>query len=113
MKDYMTRWTGREPSWDVMLRERAITHRPERTRSVRPLSAREVAAVRKATRAVLAGPGSPSAYTILEPFDQGHGAFDSRHLDLLREVERRVAARRGGTPIEVVFTSAEPELAGV
>lgn len=96
MADYGFRWNGREPSWDVMLRERAVTHRHERSREIRPLTEAESKAVREAIRAVLRGPGAPSAYGILERFDQGEGAFDSRHLDLLREVERRVSERRGG-----------------
>jgi hypothetical protein len=96
MSEYGTRWSGREPSWDVMLREREVTRRVERERRVSPLTAAEARAVREAIRAVLRGPGAPSAYGILRRFDQGAGAFDSRHLDLLREVERRVSERRGG-----------------
>jgi len=114
MMEHGSRWNGREPSWDVMVRERAVTRRVERQRPVPPLTAAEAKAVREAIRAVLRGPGAPSAYGILRRFDSGDGAFDSRHLDLLREVERRVSEQRGGRAGTMAAEQAgELELVGV
>jgi hypothetical protein len=114
MTEYGSRWNGREPSWDVMLRERQVTRRLERERRVPPLTPAEARAVREAIRAVLRGPGAPSAYGILKRFDGGDGAFDSRHLDLLREVERRVSERRGGRAgTRAAERAADLELVGV
>jgi hypothetical protein len=112
MADYGSRWSVREPSWDVILRDRSASRRIEHARDVRPLTTAESAAVREATRAVLGGSGS--AYAILEPFDYGGGAFDSRHLDLLREVERRLCALRDGTDVPAESDlEPEPQPAGV
>lgn len=96
MRDGGSPWAELDPSWDVAVRDRAASRRRQRERSVRPLTADELEAVARATSVVL-GDGQPSsAYRLLRPFDGGSGAFDSRHLDLLREVHRRVAEERTG-----------------
>ncbi|HKK08629.1 MAG TPA: hypothetical protein VKA44_07075 [Gemmatimonadota bacterium] len=94
MGDRKLHWGELDPSWDVVLRERAANRSLEREHPVRPLTPAERRAVGRAATAVLEGTDGPSAYRILRRFDDGDGAFDSRHVDLLREVLRRVTEHR-------------------
>ncbi|HKK27562.1 MAG TPA: hypothetical protein VKB18_05740 [Gemmatimonadota bacterium] len=94
MGDRRLRWGDLDPSWDVVIRERAANRSLERERHVRPLTPDERTAVRRAAVAVLEGRSGASAYRLLRPYDGGDGAFDSRHIDLLREVFRRVSEAR-------------------
>jgi len=87
-------WGEFDPSWDVAIRERSVNRSLERERSVRPLTRAERRAVDQATSALLEGRSKPSAYRTLRRFDGGDSAFDSRHLDLLREVFQRVNEAR-------------------
>lgn len=94
MGDRRLRWGDLDPSWDVVIRERAANRSLERERHVRPLTPDERTAVRRATDALLEGRSGASPYRLLRPYDGGDGAFDSRHIDLLREVFRRVTDAR-------------------
>ncbi|HKK26650.1 MAG TPA: hypothetical protein VKB18_01075 [Gemmatimonadota bacterium] len=96
MGDRRSRWGDLDPSWDVVIRERAANRSLERQRHVSPLTPDERAAVRRAAEALLERRSGASPYRLLRPYDGGDGAFDSRHIDLLREVFRRVTDARTG-----------------